>query len=107
MGFPERLREALASQGRGKRYALAMAVGVNPSSVTRWLNGGPISVESLIAVCEVLQVSMDWLVLGRGELLGGPSPALSAEEERLLGSLRRMPPQAAVKLAELLDAIGH
>lgn len=109
MGFPERLRDALESQARGKRYALAVAVGVNPSSVTRWLNGGPISVESLIAVCEALQVSMDWLVLGRGAPIRGPAPALalSAEEERLICSLRRMPPQATVKLTEFLEASGR
>lgn len=63
-----RLREAMKVRGFKKQYALAVSLQVNESTVTRWLSGGPMSLESAIEVCQALDISLDWLVLGRGEM---------------------------------------
>ena len=64
----ERLIEAMRVRGMQKQHALAFALGVNESTVTRWKHDGPMSLESAIALCQVLDVSLDWFLVGTGAI---------------------------------------
>ena len=63
-----RLVEAMKIRGMQKQHALAYALGVNESTVTRWKNNGCMSLESAIALCNVLDISLDWFLIGNGSM---------------------------------------
>ena len=60
----ERLEEALEFRGRVKAMALAHALNVSESTVSRWRKGESISIMHAVDLCRYLNVSMDWLFLG-------------------------------------------
>lgn len=64
----ERIREALVVRGVRKQQALAAQLRVHESAITRWKDGKPISLDSAIALSTALDVSLDWLLLGRGTI---------------------------------------
>lgn len=100
-----RLQQALERRGRRKRYALAVELGVNPSSLTRWLQGEPISIQHAIRLCEVLEISLDWLLLGRGQPDAGELVRLDLVEERLVSLCRDVRPEVVGRLVELLELL--
>jgi transcriptional regulator with XRE-family HTH domain len=106
-GRAERLRKALEIRGRRKLYALAGEVGVNPSSVTRWLQGRFISLDHAVRLCDVLDVSLDWLMLGRGSLDPPRAARLSPAEERLLAHSRALSVEVAERFAALIEAVAR
>ncbi|MFL6858273.1 MAG: helix-turn-helix domain-containing protein [Allosphingosinicella sp.] len=61
-----RLREALRRRGVGKLYGLALDLGVDQSTISRWTTGGAMSLDHAAALCDRLNLSLDWLVFGRG-----------------------------------------
>ena len=61
-----RLRTLLKQQHNLKQLALANAIGVEESTISRWLSGGNIKVAHLVTLCDFLDVSVDWLIMGRG-----------------------------------------
>ena len=77
----ERIRQALNERGVHKQQALAAELKVHESAITRWKEGKEISLDNAIAFGAVLDVSLDWLLLGRGTIdshkeNGGVDPAL-------------------------------
>ena len=58
-----RLREAM--RGRVPKQ-VAADVGVSQSAISRWLHGAPMTARYAAALCACLNVSADWLLLGRG-----------------------------------------
>lgn len=58
----------MVARGYNKQHAFAVALNVSQSTVTRWLANGPMSLESAADICAILDISLDWLVLGRGEM---------------------------------------
>jgi hypothetical protein len=63
---------------------------VNESALTRWRQGGDISLDSAARLSTLLDVSLDWLVLGRGrhDMHHSPSPSPSGSDlETLIASL--------------------
>ncbi|MCD0421569.1 helix-turn-helix domain-containing protein [Rubrivivax sp. JA1024] len=63
-----RMIEAMQLRGMTKQHALAHAMGVNESTITRWKNNGPISVDHAVLLCNTLDVSLDWFLAGRGRI---------------------------------------
>ena len=61
-----RLIEAMKIRGMQKQHALAYTLGVNESTVTRWKNNGAMSLDSAVALCEALDISIDWFLTGYG-----------------------------------------
>lgn len=61
-----RLIEAMKIRGMQKQHALAYTLGVNESTVTRWKNNGAMSLDSAVALCEALDISLDWFLTGSG-----------------------------------------
>lgn len=62
----ERLRRAFVARGVHKQMSLAVQLGVDESAISRWQRNQGLSLEHAAALCEALDISLDWLVLGRG-----------------------------------------
>lgn len=84
-----RLVEAMKKRGLQKQHALAHSLGVNESTITRWKNDGPMSLVSAVELCRILDISMDWFILGTGSMEQHKSPGntLSEEDQFLLSIL--------------------
>lgn len=80
-----RLRVYLKDNNNLKQLALANAIGVEESTISRWLSGGNIKVSHLINLCAFLDISLDWLIMGRG------TPALHKTDLDNLGMLKALP----------------
>jgi transcriptional regulator with XRE-family HTH domain len=75
-GMGDRLTFALEQRGVRKLYALAVEIGVDESALSRWKKDGPISLPSAARLSQALDISLDWLILGRGHIdAHRPSPA--------------------------------
>lgn len=64
----ERLRLAMEARRVRKQQALAFQLGVHESAITRWKEDGSLSLPNAIALCDALDISLDWLLLGRGTI---------------------------------------
>lgn len=106
MDRSERLREAISRRQHRKMLALALDLSVNESAISRWKNGGAMSLEHASRICVVLDISMDWLILGRGDLESHKSFQIDDEERMLLTILRQLPPSSTRSLSELLKLIS-
>lgn len=81
-----RLEEALRLRAVRKLHSLAVEIGVDQSAISRWRQGQPISLPNAVALCRSLDVSLDWLVIGRG-LIDAHRFAASAPIDFVAGSL--------------------
>ena len=68
-----RLQEALRARHTRKLYGLALDLGVDQSAISRWKSGGAISLHHAAILCTHLDISLDWLVLGRGDMDKAPA----------------------------------
>jgi plasmid maintenance system antidote protein VapI len=64
----ERLRLAMDARGVRKQHAFAFQLKVHESAITRWKANRSLSLDNAIAVCAALDISLDWLLLGRGTM---------------------------------------
>jgi transcriptional regulator with XRE-family HTH domain len=64
----ERLRLAMDARGVKKQHAFAFQLKVHESAITRWKTNRSFSLDNAIAVCAALDISLDWLLLGRGTM---------------------------------------
>lgn len=89
----------------GKLYALAVEIGVDESAISRWKKGRSISLENAAEVCRALDISLDWLVMGRGSIdahHGEPPPAEDPARALVRQAFPDMPrPQAEAVTAAL------
>ena len=98
----DRLDMALRSRRVGKLYALAVEIGVDDSAISRWRRSDSISIRNAIALCNALDVSLDWLMTGRGEMES--HRALAADPVRR--TLADLTPGEAGGLRRLLLALA-
>lgn len=84
-----------------------MEIDVHASTVTRWLQGAPIQIEHAERLCIVLDISIDWLLLGRGSLDPATPERLSAAERHLLQEARRTTPEILELIVTLLSRISN
>ncbi len=102
----ERLQEALAERGVRKQMALAAELGVDESAISRWQRDAGLSLNHAARLCEVLDISLDWLVLGRGDMdLHRRAGAASAERE-VGPPLAPLPEPIAAAMARLASVIS-
>lgn len=99
-----RLRVAMQIRGISKLCAMAAAVNVSESAISRWCSGGTMTVANIITVCEVLNISADWLLLGRGQMDSQGVDTLTSHPEIGL-ALARMTPPARMHLERFLATI--
>jgi len=103
-GFRERLTLLIQREpGRGKKQTFARKIAVKPQQLSRYLKGQIPDVRTLLAIAEVGQVSVDWLLTGRepGEGGGGAVPP------SLLPGLQRLAQFPAPVLAVLLHVLDE
>lgn len=101
----DRLKIALEARGVKKQMAFAVQIGVDDSVVSRWKRGSRLTLQHAIKICEVLDISLDWLVLGRGRMdshrLSKSLDALS----RLTDSADGLPEPIVAALLTVTEAI--
>jgi transcriptional regulator with XRE-family HTH domain len=102
----ERIRTAIQQRGVRKLTALAAEIGVTEGALTRWRQGGPMSLESGIRFCQVLDISLDWLAMGRAHYENHKERAVSQDRLRLLMALDALPPGSEEQLAKLLEHLA-
>ena len=109
-GRGARLSKAMRARGRFKQHALAVALGVNESSISRWKDGGRMSLENAIALCRELDISLDWFLTGAGSMYQHkvPPPREPEGDARLWSAFRKMqlslPPRSRNLLIELIES---
>ncbi|MBY5412952.1 helix-turn-helix transcriptional regulator [Rhizobium leguminosarum] len=108
----KRIREAISRGKFRKVHALAAELNVSAAelnvsvaAVSRWQNGGHTSLESACALARLLDVSLDWLLLGRGTMDGHRNSAISATELLWVMALRGRSAAAQSNLIGLLESI--
>jgi len=105
MSRGERIDQAIKVRGVKKMLNLALDLGVDESAISRWKKNGPISLKSAARLARALDVSLDWIVLGRGEMEHHKKLALRSDEIRLIRSLRRWSRDSTKHFVTLLDEL--
>ncbi|WP_428424451.1 helix-turn-helix domain-containing protein [Pararhizobium sp.] len=87
----DRLKQAMTASGHRKATALAAELSISPAAITKWTQGHAMSVDHARNLAALLNVSLDWLLMGRN----GPDwlrpGQLSELEIDLIGKLRERP----------------
>lgn len=102
-----RIKQAMAKRNFQKTHALAARLEVSVAAVSRWQNGGQISLHSACALAECLDVSLDWLLLGRGDLNWHRENKITSDELRQVMSIRLHPPKLKSIVEELIFALSE
>lgn len=105
MSRGERVAHAIRARGVRKMLNLALDLGVDESAISRWKKGGPMSLKSAARLARALDVSLDWIVLGRGEMELHKKLALRADERELIRLLRRWNANSTQHLIAFLDEL--
>ena len=96
-----RLRQAAMMRGNHKAGALAAELEISPAAVTKWTQGHAMSINHACRLAVLLDISLDWLLLGRN----GPDwlqpDQLSQYEIDLIGQLRARPARITGLLTRL------
>jgi len=108
-GFSERLAHLIKQEdGRAKKQAFARRIGVKPQQLSRYLKGQLPDAPTLLAIAEVGQVSIDWLLTGR-EARGGEAREASPSSRVTLQRLAQLPTPVVLvlmRVVEELDRLG-
>jgi transcriptional regulator with XRE-family HTH domain len=105
----ERIRQALIARGVRKQQALAAELNVHESAITRWKENAAISLDNAIALSTVLDISLDWLLLGRGTIDShktGVSSVGGAGSSDLARIAARIGPKSISLLISAIDSIA-
>lgn len=92
-------------RGVSKMMALAHDLNVNESAISRWRQDGAMSLANAARVAEVLDISMDWLILGRGAMDIHKTPDLKTEEFELIQAVRRIDGESVGYLIRFLGGL--
>lgn len=101
----ERLQTAMAARGIRKQIVLASELGVNESAISRWQQGAGLSLDHAVKLCETLDISLDWLILGRGEMDQHHSHKDASTPHQGSVELKNLPMPIATALSALADCI--
>ena len=100
-----RLRQAMMTRGHRKATALAAELDISPAAITKWTQGHAMSVDHACNLAVLLDISLDWLLMGRN----GPDwlqpNQLSELELDLIGRLRERPTRIVELLIRLVTEI--
>ena len=100
-----RLEEALRIRRISKMYALSIEIGVNESAISRWRRGAPITTDNLIKLCNILNISADWLLLGRGNIDRHIDFHIGVDERIFLENLRLLPNDFMIHIGHAVETI--
>ena len=101
--FAEVLRQLVAEKYRRNRAALAKEVHISPSAISQYVRGRATpGLEVLVHLAEILDVSLDYLVLGRQLDI---QPELGYVTGRMEAHIRNAHVQAGARLGEQLATL--
>ncbi len=103
MSRGERVNHAIKARGVQKMLSLALDLDVDESAISRWKKGGPMSLKSAARLARTLDISLDWIVLGRGEMELHKKLALRSDERKLIKLLRAWNADSTRHLVNFLD----
>jgi transcriptional regulator with XRE-family HTH domain len=104
----DRIREALAARGIRKQQALAAELKVHESAITRWKENKPISLGSAVALAATLDISLDWLLLGRGTIDAHRShSAETGNDETMRQIMQHIGPRSLSLLLSAVKSIAE
>jgi len=101
----ERLSEAIKGRGITKMLSLALDLRVHESAISRWRRDGAMTLDNAVRLSEVLDVSLDWLILGRGDMDRHKTTPPHPEEADLIQVGRRLPAAALGHLLVFLESV--
>jgi transcriptional regulator with XRE-family HTH domain len=101
----KRIREAMSRSNIRKIHAVAAELKVSVAAVSRWQNGGHTSLESACALASLLDVSLDWLLLGRGTIDRHEDTSISTTELEWVRAFRSRSTTIQSCLMRILEAI--
>ena len=85
--------------------AVAAEIGVSPVALSKWRQGGPLSLENACKLAVHLNVSLDWLVLGREAAETGLTDEAEAVVNEVGRLLRARPNRISSMVADLVSEI--
>src|SRR5262245_51775067 len=104
-GFSERLAHLITKEGgRAKKQAFARRIGVKPQQLSRYLKGQVPDAPTLLAIAEVGQVSVDWLLTGR-EVRSREEQRVSPSSLAALRRLAQLPAPVVLVLLRVIDEL--
>lgn len=104
----ERLRLAMDARGVRKQHAFAFQLKVHESAITRWKANQSLSLDNAIAVCAALDISLDWLLLGRGTMdfhKVSETKTVEAEENYLVAPFKHLSQLLSQQTSACLQAL--
>jgi transcriptional regulator with XRE-family HTH domain len=102
----ERLSQAIKGRGITKMLPLAADLRVHESAISRWRKDGSMTLDNAVRLSEVLDVSLDWLILGRGDMDRHKGQAPRADETALVDLSHRFQPAALDHLVAFLKSVA-
>lgn len=87
----KRITKAMKWRGHNKAMALAVELGVSPAAMSKWIHGHPMTLDNACLLAHSLDVSLDWLALGRNAPDWVQRDQLTDQELELLEILQRRP----------------
>lgn len=67
MALAKRVKEAIASLGRGGKRDIARKCHITDQAITGWLKTGNISTDNLLIVANMTGYNWEWLITGKGQ----------------------------------------
>ena len=101
----DRIAYAIYASNAGKISALAMELGVNESAISRWKKNGNLTIQNVGRFCEILDVSLDWIILGRGHCFQHRQSFVSNIEQDTILALRKYDSESTVHLNKFLHSL--
>ncbi len=98
----KRIEYALQYSRVKKLSALALELGVDDSAISRWRTNGNISIKNAGNLCSALDISLDWVVLGRGSIHQHKNFYANDTEQEIIFLLRQLEPETAVLIINLI-----
>ena len=100
----QRFETALKRRNVPKLYVLALEVGVDQSAISRWKQGMSITMGNAVKLCEELDISLDWLMMGRGTIDMHKSEPPDQVWKDVDDFIANLSPEMAEKLTAMLEA---
>lgn len=96
-----RLKLAMTTRGYRKATALAAGLAISPAAITKWTQGHAMSLHHVRHLAALLDISLDWLLMGRNGPDWMQPNQLSEVELDLIGKLRERPARIGQLLIRL------
>lgn len=98
-----RLQRAMKARGHNKSLALAVTLGVNESTISRWKQSGNISIDNAIKLVNALDISLDWLFLNTTKQKSHFHDVSNEDIEHAKLKLKQVSPATLIAIVKLID----